>query len=94
MISNEHIKKGDTVFIKIMPAHGEAFTGQKKNSNVNIALEKTWTADKLDLVDYTDFSFKFKGIAEGTETITFILADLDALTCSKREVTISVENNN
>ncbi len=90
IISSDHIKKGDTVSIKIIPSYGEAFTGQKKNSHVNISLEKIWSAEKLDLIDYTDFSFKFKGIAEGTETITFILADLDALTCAKHEVTITV----
>ena len=90
IISSDHIKKGDTVSIKIIPSYGEAFIGQKKNSHVNISLEKIWSAEKLDLIDYTDFSFKFKGIAEGSETITFILADLDALTCAKHEVTITV----
>lgn len=90
IVPSNHMNKGDTVSITIVPAYGKAFTGQKKNSNVNISLEKIWNADILDLVDYTDFSFEFKGIAEGTETITFILADLDALVCSKHEVTITV----
>ena len=90
IISSNQIKKDEMVSIQILPAYGEAFKDQKKNSNINLSLTKNWKADLLDLVDYTDFSFKFRGIAEGTETITFILADLDALVCSKHEVTITV----
>ena len=90
LVSSNTVKKGDTVSIRIVPAYGEAFGGTKKNSNENFRLEKNWEAEVLDLIDYTDFSFRFKGISGGTETITFILADMDALVSNKKTVAVTV----
>lgn len=78
--------------VYIVPAYGKAFYNQNKQP-LDLRLESTWSGNILRLVKESRFFFRFKGIAEGTETITFILADLDALTCSKHDVTITVQGD-
>jgi hypothetical protein len=90
VVSSSAIKPGEELTIFIVPEYGKAFKDRKKGQPSSLRLEKIWTGNVLSLEKETDFFFRFKGIEEGTETITFILADTDALICAKHAVTITV----
>lgn len=90
IVSSKVIKVGEEVTVYVVPAYGRAFGDKKVDNKSNFHLEALWEGKVLSLEKEAPFFFRFKGITEGEETINLILADLDALVCSKHSVIIKV----
>jgi hypothetical protein len=90
IISNKKIKIGDGIEIHIIPEMGEMYKNQDDKNIHEFMMDCRMNGDKLSKISNSDLNYKFLGVKEGREKITFILGDKYCLLCSKYEIELEV----